>query len=951
MSHDDIPAPTDWAEFEDFCCDLWRLRWKDEYARKHGRRGQKQRGVDVYGQTADGAWHAVQCKVKSQMLGARLTEAEIEKEVAEARTFEPALASLTLATTSPRDVEVETFVRQISDRQRAEGSFPVYCSSWQDILDACYDGAHPERLDLLKKHRGHWLDAGPTEVDLTHLPITGEHFLGRATELQRLDEAWADEPVNVLSIVAWGGVGKTALVKRWLDSVRRDGWRGAKRVYAWTFFSQGTREEGAASAEPFFAAVYRWLGEEIPTDPRGRGLRLSELLRGRRTLLYLDGVEPLQHPPGSAQEGRLRDPGLQAFLKSWAAAGNGLCVITTRERLTDLQDGGAEKVLLDELEPDSAVALLSALGAPGADRDLRAAAERFGHHALALTLLGNFLRRTDTDAARVSEIDFGKADERQGGHAFRVMYAYEKWLEPRELQVLRLVGLFDRAAPASAVSALRREPAIAGLTDLVAGLADEDWNWSVGALRENGLLAGADPNDRQALDAHPLVREYFGARLAHRLPEPWKEGNLRLYEHYRQVPEKDLPDTLDELLPLFAAVVHGCRAGRVQEALDVVFRRRIRRGNETYSLTRLGAFSTELAVLPAFFERTWDRPSAQLGEAARAWLLHEAGFILRAMGRLADAVVPMRAGLSLGIEQENWGNAAIAASNLSDLSLTLGKVADAVAAGEKSVGLADEGGDDFRRMANRTALADALHQAGRRDESAVAFRAAEAIQEERQPQYPRLYSLGGYRYCDLLLGGAESKDGAGLDGVAGAAAGRERRELQRYRKACEEVRAQAEQTLEWVTPKNWLLDVALDHLSLGRAHLGLELTAPAGTAVHRTAAGHLDQAVAGLRQASQEHQLPRGLLARATLRRLTGDPAGAAADLDEAEEIAGRGSMKLHLADVHLERTRLALFQKDDPAAARESYEKARRLVAETGYGRREREVQFLGEQLGLTQR
>jgi len=135
----------------------------------------------------------------------------------------------------------------------------------------------------------------------------------------------------------------------------------------------------------------------------------------------------------------------------------------------------------------------------------------------------------------------------------------------------------------------------------------------------------------------------------------------------------------------------------------------------------------ELTALAAFFDRPWDRPSAQLREADRAWLLNEAGFVLRALGRLAEAVEPMRAGLKAIKEQEDWKEAAIHASNLSELTLSLGAVADAVAAGEESVELADRSGDDEERMVDRTTLADALHQANRREESAAAFREAETM--------------------------------------------------------------------------------------------------------------------------------------------------------------------------------------------------------------------------------
>ena len=97
----------------------------------------------------------------------------------------------------------------------------------------------------------------------------------------------------------------------------------------------------------------------------------------------------------------------------------------------------------------------------------------------------------------------------------------------------------------------------------------------------------------------------------------------------------------------------------------------------------------------------------------------------------------------------------IAASNLSELELTLGEVAGAVGDAEQSVTYADRSGDAFQRMSNRTTHADALHQAGRRAEAEARFREAEQMQAESQPDYPLLYSLPGFRYCDLLLAAAE----------------------------------------------------------------------------------------------------------------------------------------------------------------------------------------------------
>ena len=109
----------------------------------------------------------------------------------------------------------------------------------------------------------------------------------------------------------------------------------------------------------------------------------------------------------------------------------------------------------------------------------------------------------------------------------------------------------------------------------------------------------------------------------------------------------------------------------------------------------------------------------------------------------------------MGVKRRTGKHAAISASNLSELELTLGEVAGAVGDAEQSVSYADRSGDAFRQMARRTTHADALHQAGRRAEAEARFREAEQMQAERQPAYPLLYSLRGFRYCDLLSAEAE----------------------------------------------------------------------------------------------------------------------------------------------------------------------------------------------------
>ncbi len=63
-----------------------------------------------------------------------------------------------------------------------------------------------------------------------------------------------------MTLVAWGGVGKTSLVARWAAGLAGRDFDGAD-YFDWSFYSQGTREAGGASADVFVAAALKFFGD------------------------------------------------------------------------------------------------------------------------------------------------------------------------------------------------------------------------------------------------------------------------------------------------------------------------------------------------------------------------------------------------------------------------------------------------------------------------------------------------------------------------------------------------------------------------------------------------------------------------------------------------------------------------------------------------------------------
>jgi tetratricopeptide (TPR) repeat protein len=796
-----------------------------------------------------------------------------------------------------------------------------------------------------------------------------DELIGREAETQLLAETWTKVErgdtghPRVLTFVALGGEGKTSLVAKWVAELAGQDWPGCEAAFAWSFYSQGTRDHMAASSDLFLKEALTFFGDsEMANSAQGtfdKGRRLAQLVGARRALLILDGLEPLQHGPTAPTFGELKDQGLSALLKGLAATSRGLCVVTTRYTIPNLKaywQTTAPEIELKRLSTTAGAALLKSLGVKGSPAEYERLVEDVRGHSLTLTLLGTYLRHAHAGDIRKRDlVKLEEADaEVQGGHAFRVMEAYAQVLERegekgrRALALLSLLGLFDRPAIADCLDALWQAPAIPGLTEPLVGQTNALRNIALSRLETAKLLSVIRDagGNLIALDAHPMVREYFAGRLREGQPETWRAAHKRLYEHLCATTSEGETPTLEDLQPLYQAVAHGCMAGLQQETLKTVYQQRILKGTGYwghYTKRRLGSFGADLAAAASFFDVRWTIVSATLADADRGWLLTEAALCLRTLGRLTEALGPTQAGHEMIVSRSSWIDGAISAGHLSELKLTLGDVAGAVRDAERSVVYADRSGSAFQHLRRIAAYAHTLHQAGRWAEATTQFRRAESIQARVQPYFPKLYSVQGFHYSSLLLVKAER---AAWSRILTSEIGIVEKQLD----GCRDVAERAAQALLWAKQSNAaILSVALERLNLGRASLCRAVIMDTATS---DVSSNLEAALTDLRRAGQEYELIGGLLTRAWLRAVSGQHTGhesAQADLDEAWEIAERGPMPLFMADIHLHRARLFFREPRYPwESAQHDLAEARRLIAKHGYGRRKEELED-AERLILT--
>lgn len=854
-----------------------------------------------------------------------------------------------------------------------------------DLLAQIGEHVRPSRPPSLVQRTGEMLSNLPEVLRSGQL-----NLFGREQEESLLLDAWAScapdrtsgAKTNLVVLHAIGGQGKTAILRRFVDTLHEKQFPHADAVIGWSAYSQGTGDNRNASADTFIEAAVRQIGYtgEMPGDAFDRARLLATLAQKKRTLLLLDGIEPLQYER-LVLDGRLKDKGLALVITQLARNNPGLVVVTSRQPLPEVENfpNGVADVALEQLNRSAGAGLLKRLGCWGKREDLENASDEADGHALTITALGGYIASVEggdirkRDHFKLAEIAL-TAEElaapdptvRAAKKAARIMEGYISRFEAMEQAngggssperlLLNIVGLFDRPAEGDAVHALLNGPLIAGLTDTIGGWSGAKREARLRAARTRlevlGLLLPADAEDSSALDAHPIIRAHFGKTLKESNPDAHRQAHEMLYRMYatrgmpahfqtsiglgvtflatRLDPDKfkmfmtalldgSFPDEardrlpkglrraspeeisdffqnanvdmladagnafqpigLESMTPLFHAIAHGCAAGLHLEAFDEVYLARIRRPeSSSYIASRLGAYGADLGALAHFFAVPWTTPVDALTTNARSAVLNYAAFALKALGRLVEAEQAEAAGLAIDVAAKDWSNAAIAASNLVELRFALGDIAGALTASRDSVTYADNSEVPFHKTSKRTNVAYAVLHAGRADEAIARFVAAEEMHATANPQFPQLYSLGGYQYCDTLL------------------------ELGR----ATEVLARAEANVQLSTRHGTPLDI------------GLSLLARARAAAHLSAAGYpqarapllqLNDATNALRRAGQDIYVAESLLAFAEHLRRSGQFNEAGICLDEVYDLVTRGGIRLHLMNWRLESARLCLAQ------------------------------------------
>ncbi len=573
-----------------------------------------------------------------------------------------------------------------------------------------------------------------------------ENFVGREEYLKTITEWYKDPKVRIGALIGWGGVGKSALVRKWYDkleanNIRPDG------IFWWNFYI-------LPDLEQFLNALLRYVsGEQIEPETIKNTWekvdRIKDYISKGVYLIILDGLEEMQKGQTSGEEfGCMQHKECADMLRFLAdTKGSGLCLITTRYPLTDIQSYKGQVYRNKEIErlsKEDGRRLFEKVGVTGSKEEIDSVIEEYDGHALSLTLLSKYLVEDfGGDITKAKAIPAFYSDEEAGGKAHRILLWYAKQLNEEQRAFMKIFSLFRRAVREGDFEGVFRAEMETKMNQSLREMNIFVFKQMVNNLVNRRLIS----KDKDGTFAtHPLIKNYFDSIFKE---ADKKLCHKRIYQYIGEyAPER--AETLEEMQPLFEQVYHGCAAGLYDEVDANIRREKIYRWNERYLVNKLGAWETALSLVKTFFpEGNLSKIPLVSNKIDQNWLLNEAGLALLCTGRPEEAERPFMTAIKKDIEDTGGKNASAGYQNLADLRFRTGGIKLGLESAKKALGLAEKAKDDDYIINSKAHLGWGLYLLGKTEEAENEFRQADKFSIKTSGY--RLYSQRGVNYASLLI--------------------------------------------------------------------------------------------------------------------------------------------------------------------------------------------------------
>lgn len=819
--------------------------------------------------------------------------------------------------------KAQTEFRERVSSERVRDSFSTPEDLAARVVQAIHNWAKEPRSESRPEGNGDepvTFGALPPQPHFAHPYPLQPNFTGRVRERTMLT-GWltkSDQPI--LALVAFGGMGKSALAWAWLlrdvlglplpgatvDSpkdaeacrVPEDG--RPEGAFWWSFYERDSTFEGFLDRALTYAA-----GGEIPQGVEGAYEKMEALvglLRERRLLLVLDGFErqlrqyasmeaarqPDEEEDVPAHDRTCADGNAATFLRRLAGGPfKSRVLLTSRLFPKELEGDGGEAAAncgredLRSMDPKDAVAFFRVQHIKGNRGEIQAACSPYGYHPLALRLLARVIAK---DKQAPGDIQVASRHpvlpELKGKEQHHILQVAYDALNTRERGLLSRIAAFRSAVDYEAISIFKTSK------------NEQRFDAALDELTDRGLLPreGVDA----PFDLHPVVRRYAYHRLRNK-----KQVHERLAKYFADIRIPDVKEVknVEELAPVIELYHHTIGAGRYDDARDLYMN-----SLDEPLCYRLGAYQASIELLSGFFPDGEGMPPRLSDQSHQVWVLNGLGNSYSLSGN------SLRAGPLLerhnSMQEELGAKRGLAAGqrNLGDDQLKLGAFAAAETNLRNSVQLSKANPEGETEAFSHIELAPLLADRGQFGEAERSLGAALGLLSGSGRPQPSCVVWTYRARIALFVGDAE----------AALEAARRAREL------ADKVAREAYPVERDFVRTEWLIGAAL--VALASEVLKQRSKHLAG------AEPHLAEALTRCRRINLVESEPEILLSWARWHEAKGNVQEALEYADEALTIADRCEYRLQQADIHNFLAALAMEEGDSDAAiehATTAYERA----------------------------
>jgi tetratricopeptide (TPR) repeat protein len=612
----------------------------------------------------------------------------------------------------------------------------------------------------------------PSEMEKLTFPLpTSLHnqtppepnFVGRKEMLETITEWYNDPEVRIGALIGWGGVGKSALVRKWYDTldssaIKPDG------IFWWGFYRN-------AYLEQFLNALLRYVsqGQIEPETIKGtweKTDRIKEYIHQGTYLIVLDGLEQMQKSASGDEFGLMIYRECTELLHYLADVPKGLCLITSRYPLKDLDEWHERSYknlpLIDLSIPDS-LKMLRSRGVKGSEEEMVEVINRYKGHALSLTSVAGYLKRYyDGDIKQAPGVEFILSDKDRFKDVNKLLRKYAEKMSASERIFLYIFSLFRQEVTENDFTGVfRHEIEDTKINGVLLKMSELDFRDLINGLVDWRLISYDET--KKSYTTHPLIKGYFESVFD---DKDKKLCHKRIYHYFGDyAPEQ--PETLEEMQPLFEQVYHGCAAGLYDEVFVDVHRWKIFELENRLIVRKFGAWEISLSLARNFFpEGDFSQLPLVSKKSDQSWLINEVGLVLLTTGRPKEAEEPFLTVVQMKIEAKDWGNASAGYQNLVLLQFQTGELESGLENAKKALWMSEKATSDINiesglenakkalwmninMMISKACLARIHHLLGKGEEAGNFFRQADELHIKMEGN--RLYSLQGVFYADFLL--------------------------------------------------------------------------------------------------------------------------------------------------------------------------------------------------------